>query len=176
AVTGKVAALFAGQGSQYVSMAAEAAISVPPVRAAFDAAAAHFAGAEPLGRVVFPPPAFDDATRRRQEEALRRTDYAQPAIGAVSAGQYAYLRELGFTAEGVLGHSFGELTALWAAGSLGDEEFHALARARGAAMAERGGADGDDPGTMAAVTADRATVERLLDGHPDVVICNINAP
>src|SRR5690606_28443505 len=35
---------------------------------------------------------------------------------------------------------------------------------------------GDDPGTMAAVTADRATVERLLDGHPDVVICNINAP
>ncbi|WBB78427.1 SDR family NAD(P)-dependent oxidoreductase [Micromonospora sp. WMMD882] len=176
AETGRVAALFAGQGSQYVSMATEAAISVPPVRAALDAAAAHFAGAEPLGRVVFPPPAFDDATRKRQEEALRRTDYAQPAIGAVSAGQYAYLRELGFTAEGALGHSFGELTALWAAGSLGDEDFHALARARGVAMAERGDADSDDPGTMAAVPADRPTVERLLDGHPDVVICNINAP
>lgn len=173
---GKVAALFAGQGSQYVSMAADAAISVPPVRAALDAAAAHFAGAEPLGRVVFPPPAFDDATRKRQEEALRRTDYAQPAIGAVSAGQYAYLRELGFTAEGALGHSFGELTALWAAGSLRDEEFYALARARGAAMAERSDAESADPGTMAAVPADRPTVERLLDGHPDVVICNINAP
>ncbi|MGC4893661.1 SDR family NAD(P)-dependent oxidoreductase [Micromonospora sp. DT31] len=174
--TGRVAALFAGQGSQYVSMAAEAAVSVPPVRVAFDAAAAHFAGAEALGRVVFPPPAFDDATRDGQEEALRRTDYAQPAIGAVSAGQYTYLRELGFTAEGALGHSFGELTALWAAGSLRDEQFYALARARGAAMAERSGADSDDPGTMAAVPADRPTVERLLDGHPDVVICNINAP
>ncbi|MDG4764520.1 SDR family NAD(P)-dependent oxidoreductase [Solwaraspora sp. WMMD406] len=186
--TGRVAALFAGQGSQYVAMGAEAAVAVPPVRAAFDAAAAagHTAaahteavrvtGAEALGRVVFPPLAFDDATRRRQEEVLRRTDHAQPAIGAISTGQFAYLRELGFAAEGALGHSFGELTALWAAGSLTDEQFHTLAKARGVAMATRDGADSDDPGTMAAVSADRPTVERLLDSHPDVVVCNINAP
>ncbi|GII86769.1 hypothetical protein Ssi03_47590 [Sphaerisporangium siamense] len=174
AVPGKVGALFAGQGSQYVSMAAEAALAVPPVRAAFDAAAACFAGAEPLGRVVFPPPAFDEDGRRRQEEALRRTDYAQPAIGAVSAGQYTFLKELGFAAEGALGHSFGEVTALWAAGSLGTEQFFRLARERGAAMAARG--EAGDPGTMAAVSAGLPEVERLLDGHPDVVVCNVNAP
>ncbi|MEU9887709.1 beta-ketoacyl synthase N-terminal-like domain-containing protein, partial [Sphaerisporangium sp. NPDC051011] len=176
AVPGKVGALFAGQGSQYVGMAAQAAMSVPPVREAFDAAAAHFAGAEPLGRVVFPPPAFDDDTRRAQEDALRRTDYAQPAIGAVSAGQYAYLTGLGFAAEGALGHSFGEVTALWAAGSLSREQMFGLARARGAAMAERNEATGDDPGTMAAVAADVPTVKGLLEGHPDVVVCNLNAP
>ncbi|URN13865.1 hypothetical protein LUW77_28285 [Streptomyces radiopugnans] len=81
----KAAALFAGQGSQYLRMGARTAMAVPPVRAAYDAAAAEFAGDEPLGRTVFPPPAFDDDTRAAQEAALRRTDYAQPAIGALSA-------------------------------------------------------------------------------------------
>ncbi|KAF2775151.1 type I polyketide synthase [Streptomyces sp. OM5714] len=171
----KVAALFAGQGSQYVGMGSRTAMAVPPVRAAFDAAAAQFAGAEPLGRVVFAPAAFDGQTRQRQEEALRRTDYAQPAIGALSAGQYRCLTELGFAPDGVLGHSYGELTALWAAGSLSDEEFHRLSRARGKAMATRP-EGGSDAGTMAAVKADVKRVEDLVAQHGDVVVCNVNAP
>ncbi|MGW0822372.1 beta-ketoacyl synthase N-terminal-like domain-containing protein [Streptomyces sp. NPDC002845] len=126
---GKVAALFAGQGSQYVNLGRAAVMALPPLRAAFDAANRHFQGAEPLSRVAFPPPAFSDAARAEQETALRATAYAQPAIGALSAGQFRYLTELGFTAEGFLGHSFGELTALWAAGALDDEAYFALARA-----------------------------------------------
>ncbi|WP_302852009.1 beta-ketoacyl synthase N-terminal-like domain-containing protein [Streptomyces sp. CNQ085] len=171
----KVAALFAGQGSQYPRMGARAAMAVPPVRAAYDAAAAEFAGADPLGRTVFPPPAFDEGTRAAQEAALRRTDYAQPAIGALSAGQYRYLSELGFTPDGALGHSFGELTALWAAGSLGDRDLHRLARARGRAMAMRP-EGAEDPGTMAAVSADLETVEKIAARHEDVEVCNVNAP
>ncbi|QUG99413.1 acyltransferase domain-containing protein [Saccharopolyspora erythraea] len=168
---GKVAALFAGQGSQYVGMGARAAVAVPPVRAAFDTASAATA----LGRVVFPPPAFDEETGKAQQEELRRTEHAQPAIGALSAGQHRFLAELGFRADGALGHSFGELTALWAAGSLDDDGFHRLARARGRAMAVSpdGGAD---PGTMAAVSAGPERVRELLDGHDDVVVCNLNAP
>ncbi|WP_100444514.1 type I polyketide synthase [Glycomyces xiaoerkulensis] len=172
---GKAAALFAGQGSQYVGMGSRTASAVPPVRAAFDAAAARFEGAEPLGRVVFPPTAFDDEERRRQETALRRTDYAQPAIGALAAGQFRYLAELGFAPDGTLGHSYGELAALWAAGSLGDEDFFRLSRERGRAMAAQA-ADADDPGTMAAVKAGAERVEELLDGRDDVAVCNVNAP
>ncbi|MDG9702016.1 beta-ketoacyl synthase N-terminal-like domain-containing protein [Streptomyces sp. DH37] len=171
----KVAALFAGQGSQYLRMGLRTAMAVPPVRAAFDAAAAEFAGAEPLGRTVFPPPAFDDATRAAQDAALRRTDYAQPAIGALSAGQYRYLAELGFAPDGVLGHSFGELTALWAAGSIGDQDLHRLARARGRAMALRP-EGAEDPGTMAAVSATAEEVERIAADHKDIEVCNVNAP
>ncbi len=172
---GKVAALFAGQGSQYVGMGARAALAVPPVAAAFDAAARHFAGERPLGRVVFAPTAFDEETRERQEAQLRRTDYAQPAIGALAAGQYRYLNGLGFAPHGVLGHSYGELTALWAAGSLGDEDFFRLSRARGAAMAARP-EGAEDPGAMAAVKAGLDRVTELLAGHDDVVVCNVNAP
>ncbi|WP_217250870.1 type I polyketide synthase, partial [Streptomyces sp. AC602_WCS936] len=172
---GKVGALFAGQGSQYVGMGARTALAVPPVAAAFDAAARHFAGETPLGRVVFAPTAFDEETRERQEAELRRTDYAQPAIGALAAGQYRYLAGLGFAPDGVLGHSYGELTALWAAGSLGDEDFFRLSRARGAAMAARP-EGAEDPGTMAAVKAGPDRVAELISGHDDVVVCNVNAP
>ncbi|WP_157101549.1 type I polyketide synthase, partial [Nocardia shimofusensis] len=170
----KAGALFAGQGSQYVDMGAEAAMAQPAVGAAFDAANEAFAG-EPvrLSSVVFPPPAFDEATAAEQETALRRTEFAQPAIGALSAGQYAALRERGFRAEGFLGHSFGELTALWAAGALSGPDFFALAKARGAAMTPRAGVEA---GTMVALNASIEVAREIVDGIDDVWICNHNAP
>ncbi|TKT10084.1 type I polyketide synthase, partial [Streptomyces galbus] len=176
ASTGKVAALFAGQGSQYVEPGRTAVLALPPLRAAFDAANAAFGeDALPLSRVAFPPPAFDEATRTAQEGALRRTEYAQPAIGALAAGHYRYLTELGFDADGFLGHSFGELAALWAAGALDDATYFALARARGAAMAPPA-QSGFDPGAMAAVIASPERVEELLAGFDELVVCNRNAP
>ncbi|MGJ7908311.1 beta-ketoacyl synthase N-terminal-like domain-containing protein [Actinopolyspora sp. H202] len=171
---GRVAALFAGQGSQYVGMGERAAICLPPVRAGFDAASTAGDAAAPLSGAVFPPPAFDKATAERQQETLRRTDNAQPAIGALSVGQYNYLRHLGFTADGAIGHSFGELTALWCAGSLSEETFHHLAHQRGGAMAERADPD-EDPGTLAAIRVGRDRVEELLGSHPDVTLCNDNS-
>ncbi|MEU5695101.1 beta-ketoacyl synthase N-terminal-like domain-containing protein [Actinosynnema sp. NPDC020468] len=169
----KVAGLFAGQGSQYLDMGLEAALNVPVVADAFDEANAAFAGADlRLGQVVFPPPVFDAALRQEQEAALRRTEHAQPAIGALSAGQFRFLRSLGLECSAFAGHSFGEVTALWAAGSLSDADFFALARARGAAMAPVDG----DAGTMAAVQTSREDVVALLADFPDVVVCNHNAP
>ncbi|MFE5580728.1 beta-ketoacyl synthase N-terminal-like domain-containing protein, partial [Kitasatospora sp. NPDC056531] len=175
AQAGKVAALFAGQGSQYVNPGKTAVLALPPLRAAFDRANEQFAGAETLSRVAFPAPSFTAAGRQEQEVALRRTAYAQPAIGALSVGQYRYLSELGFTAEGFLGHSFGELTALWAAGALDDDTFFALAHARGAAMAPPE-QPGFDAGAMAAVSAPEQRVLELLADRPGLAVCNRNAP
>lgn len=171
----RVGALFAGQGSQYLNMGLDAALNVPPVAAAFDEATACLAEARPtLAEAVFPPPVHDSALRGVQEETLHRTEYAQPAIGALSVGQFRYLSELGLRAEGFLGHSFGELTALWASGALPAQDYFRLAAARGAAMAP---ADGTaDAGAMAAVTASRERVEEILTNVPDVVVCNHNAP
>ncbi|MCX4748422.1 acyltransferase domain-containing protein [Kitasatospora sp. NBC_01287] len=175
AEAGLIGALFAGQGSQYVNPGRQAVLALPPLRAAFDEANRHFEGAaELLSRVAFPPPAFDAAGRAAQEEALRRTEYAQPAIGALAVGQFRYLSELGFRPDGHLGHSFGELTALWAAGALSDEAFFALARARGAAMAPPT-EPGFDAGAMAAVSADDRAVAELLTAHPELAVCNRNA-
>ncbi|WP_333767296.1 beta-ketoacyl synthase N-terminal-like domain-containing protein, partial [Streptomyces sp. IBSBF 2435] len=172
---GKVAALFAGQGSQYVNPGRTAVLALPPLRAAFDEVNQQFEDARLLSRIAFPPPSFDDAGRQTQEAELRETVHAQPAIGALSVGQFRYLTELGFAAEGFLGHSFGELTALWAAGALDSGAYFALARARGAAMAPP--ADpGFDAGAMAAVAADEERVAELLAARDGLVICNRNAP
>ncbi|MFD4356528.1 SDR family NAD(P)-dependent oxidoreductase [Nocardia sp. NPDC058518] len=170
----KIGALFAGQGSQYVDMGLSAVLNNPTVATAFDEANAVFAdAARPPAAVVFPAPVFDPEVRNAQEAMLRRTEFAQPAIAALSVGQYRFLSERGLTCAGFMGHSFGELTALWAVDSLDTADYFTLARARGAAMA----IDTDaDAGTMAAVQADREQVSAILADHPDVSVCNHNAP
>ncbi|PPK64903.1 type I polyketide synthase [Actinokineospora auranticolor] len=170
----KVGALFAGQGSQYVDMGLSAVLNNPLLGGAFDEANAVFESGQLLSEVVYPAASFDGTTDADRELALRRTEYAQPAIGALSAGQFRFLAELGLECAGFLGHSFGELTALWAAGSLADADFFRLARARGLAMAPPS-AD-FDAGAMVAVDATREAVEEILADHPEVSVCNHNAP
>jgi acyl transferase domain-containing protein/acyl carrier protein len=176
-VAGAVVALFPGQGSQYVDMGRELAAGMPEVRASFAAMdALRRDGEPPLSSVVYPPPAFDDAARRGQAEALQRTDRAQPAIGAFCAGLFRVLRRMGFRPDAVAGHSFGELTALWAAGALSDRDFAALADARGRAMAPPAERPDFDAGAMLAVGSDVSTVRAALEGLEGVQIANDNAP
>ncbi|WP_054814730.1 type I polyketide synthase [Nocardia arizonensis] len=165
----RVGALFAGQGSQYVGMGSALTLSNPTVRRAFDEAEETFAGSDSrLSTAVFPVTKDSDG-----EEILRRTEFAQPAIGALSVGQFRVLRELGLECAAYLGHSFGELTALWAAGALDDADYFRLARARGAAMTPAAGtADG---GTMAALQCSAERARKLLAEVPEASICNYNA-
>jgi acyl transferase domain-containing protein len=161
-LTGRIAALFPGQGSQHVGMARALGCAFPPVREALSALG-------PEVRYVDPPPAFTAAERERQESELRRTEHAQPCIGAMSAGLYQLLHAAGFKPDYVAGHSFGELTALWAAGVVRDSDLLGLAVARGRAMAPPPNVDG---GEMLAVEAGPDAL-RALEG---VYIANENGP
>jgi len=174
---GKIVALFPGQGSQYLNMGREIALNFPPLRAAYERMDALFveAGMMPLSEVVFPIPVFDEAQARAQEEALRRTAYAQAAIGVFSAGLYAILRQAGFAPDFTAGHSFGELTALWAGGVLDDADFFRLVKARGLAMTPPDKGNGD-AGGMVAVKGTVHDIEAVLAAHPEVVVANFNAP
>ncbi|MBM3465292.1 MAG: acyltransferase domain-containing protein, partial [Armatimonadetes bacterium] len=175
-VAGQVAFLFPGQGSQYVNMAREAALYCDEFRDGVEHSEAVLAGrhGRPLSDYVYPPAAFTDEERARQEEALKDTHVAQPAIGAVSCSYLALARRLGLRPDMVAGHSYGEFTALYAAGSLSYDDLLALSEARGRAIAQYNG----EPGGMGAIQAPRADVEkRLRDLRvKDVVIANHNAP
>ncbi|MBU6335066.1 MAG: acyltransferase domain-containing protein [Chloroflexi bacterium] len=174
AMPGSVAALFAGQGSQYPEMGRELAVNFPEVRDWFARFDRRFAadGEPPLSRLVFPPP----GTTSDHATALQATDRAQPAIGALSAGQFRVLERAGFRPDCTAGHSFGELTALWAAGALDDAGYERLVYARGRAMAPPATLDDFDPGTMLAVAAGAATLAPLMAQLPEVVLANVNAP
>ncbi|MFW6237391.1 MAG: beta-ketoacyl synthase N-terminal-like domain-containing protein, partial [Desulfosudaceae bacterium] len=117
---GKVAFIFPGQGSQYAYMGRDLAVIFPEVHAVFETANQQFAhfrkGSETrLTDYIFPP-GFRPDSKEEAEAALRQTDIAQPAIGAVSLGMAAVLKRFGITADMMCGHSFGELSALCCAG------------------------------------------------------------
>jgi polyketide-type polyunsaturated fatty acid synthase PfaA len=174
---GKIVALFSGQGSQYVEMGRELALNFPTFRLAYAAMDALFeaSGRTPLSTIVFPPPLVK-AEAEAESKALHNTENAQPAIGAFSAALFQLLGDAGFRPDFVAGHSFGELTALWAAGVMSDADYFKLAKARGQAMAAPEGDPGFDPGTMLAVSGKLEGLEEILQACPGVTVANLNAP
>ncbi|MFM2248700.1 MAG: hypothetical protein RL071_4775, partial [Pseudomonadota bacterium] len=171
AAEGAVGLLFPGQGSQYLDMGAGLAIAAPEARAAWDAAATL--GLD-LHRKAYPNPAFSAAEEDAQLRALTATEVAQPAIGAASLAALRALRGLGLGFSAVAGHSFGELTALHAAGALDEADFLRASAARGAAMAA---AAASTAGAMTAAAASVEAVREVIEKNAlDVVVANHNHP
>ncbi|MGX7652119.1 beta-ketoacyl synthase N-terminal-like domain-containing protein [Shewanella putrefaciens] len=181
----KVAALFAGQGSQYLNMGRELACHFPEMRQQVTASDKVFAhhGQTPLSNILYPIPAFDADAVKAQEAALTNTLFAQSAIGAISMAQYSLLTQAGFAPDMVAGHSFGELSALCAAGVISNEDYVELAFARGHAMAQvpsDTASKAVDLGTMFAIILkqknDIDALNRCLAQFDGVKIANYNAP
>ncbi|WP_338681346.1 SDR family NAD(P)-dependent oxidoreductase [Streptomyces acidiscabies] len=162
----KVAFLFPGQGSQRPGMLADLFIAFPGLRHYLDLGRAH-------APTMYPPAAFDDAGRDRQKAALTDTRVAQPALGIAGLAAYAFLTAAGVHPDMAAGHSYGELVALSAAGVISPETLLELSGERASAILA---AAGDDPGTMAAVSSDAATVADVLGEAGDVVLANLNSP
>ena len=75
------------------------------------------------------------------------------------------------------GHSFGELTALHAAGWIDEPTFLSLAVIRGRLMAAAGADDSTSQSGMLAVKAPLEELDDLIDSQGlDVVLANRNAP
>ncbi len=181
AASGKLAALFPGQGAQRPDMLRDLACSFPAMLDAFALADDSFASQQPaqgaihrsLSRFIFPIPVFDDAARGEQIDALRATQVAQPALGAADSGLWRVLGNFGVKADAAAGHSFGELVALFAADVIDQQTLLDLAVARGALMAAGTG----DRGAMLAVAADREVVEEYLaKSKLPLVVANHNMP
>ncbi|MCL1879143.1 MAG: SDR family NAD(P)-dependent oxidoreductase [Actinomycetia bacterium] len=165
-VTGKVAFLFPGQGSQRVNMAADLFNLFPEMRRVLN-------GFPEYEDILFPYSVFSDADRRAGRELITDTRNAQPLLGIVDMAIAELLEGFGVDCDVVAGHSYGELPALCFAGVLTPEDLPSLSAARAGAVL---GAVQDDKGRMAAVMADQDELAKLLDGLTDVWPVNFNTP
>jgi acyl transferase domain-containing protein/NADP-dependent 3-hydroxy acid dehydrogenase YdfG len=176
ASAGDVVAVFPGQGSQFPGMAADAAAAFPTLRAEIESMAQVLAADDctELTARIWPGAAGDADGKKHQSVRLAETVYAQASLGAVSLGLWRVMQAAGLRARHALGHSFGELPALCAAGALTPQGFRALVAARGHALTIPAGAEA---GTLLAVQASKAHLAGLDPSlSPEVQVANDNGP
>ena len=121
-----IAFLFPGQGSQSVGMHKDYA-EASPANAEFLAKADQILGS-PLSTLFL----------SGEEEELKKTENTQPALYITGALSHNLLVQAGIAPTHVAGHSLGEYTALYAAGSFDFATGLKLVQARGKAFAEAG--------------------------------------
>lgn len=151
----KIAAVFPGQGSQYIGMGKELAEKHAIVAETF--AEADEALEFPLSRLCFEGP----------EEELTLTRNTQPALLVTSVAIFRLLEAHGFAPDLGAGHSLGEYSALVAAGAMSFADAVRTVRLRGELMEE---AVPPGEGTMAAILGlERDLVEALCQEVAGVV-------
>lgn len=160
-----VAFLFPGQGSQYVGMGAKLFEASESARRIFQTAQ------DALGYDLLA------LCRENPDDRLNLTEFTQPAILTVSVAAWTVVKEKGFSASMLAGHSLGEYSALVAAGALDFRDAVVLVQHRGRYMQEAVPAGA---GAMAAILGlGRDEVEdicRAASIHGIVSAANINSP
>jgi phthiocerol/phenolphthiocerol synthesis type-I polyketide synthase E len=158
--------LFPGQGSQHVQMGRELYNEEPAFRYEIDSCADLLKPRLGLDLRTLLFPALE--AEKHTEETLRNTQFAQPAIFAISYALAKLWMSLGIYPAASLGHSIGEFVSACIAEVLSLEDALQAVAARGHLMASM------PAGSMLAVMAAAQRVEPLLPSS--VSIAAINSP
>ncbi len=174
---GKTAFIFPGQGSQYVGMGRDIVCCFPDAFRVLEHANETFENYGCLTDIIYPFPAETETDKQGHQETLRKTNHAQPAIGAVSVAMLKTLQGFGLKPDATCGHSYGEFSALYAAGWIDLDTLLVLSITRGRLMATAGMADHRNNGGMLAVKGPLDELDHLIQTtDTGVILANRNSP
>ncbi|KAI8933687.1 hypothetical protein NX059_009406 [Plenodomus lindquistii] len=142
--------IFTGQGAQWSGMGRELIRDFPSFRKDIQQMD------KCLSECPFPPP-WRMEDKISNAEDVNAAEYAQPLCTAIQIALVNLLRSWNIHADGVVGHSSGEIAAAYTTGALAMEDAILVAFYRGATSSQQ-----TKPGAMAAVGLGRDAVSGLL--------------
>ena len=157
----KLAFIFPGQGSQITGMGKDLYSNFKIAKKMFDQADDFFNFS--LTKISFQGP----------DDLLKRTTFTQPALYVNSCIISSILKKIDILPDAVAGHSIGELSALFSAGSITFEEGLKIVKIRSEVMDNAGL---KKPGTMAAIIgASKEEINLICKQKEIVVAANYNS-
>ncbi len=168
----KVTVLFSGQGTQSLDMLSEMAIGYPEMRETITKADNIMIKEKstPVSELVYPNCQTEEEKAMAQETLLK-TANTQPVLATMEAGLYNVAKKRGLKADFMIGHSFGELVALWADGVWDFDTLIRTAKERGTYMSTV-----TDDTAMFAVMTDKATIATYIKPFKHIYMANENSP
>ncbi|NEX22079.1 acyltransferase domain-containing protein [Thiorhodococcus mannitoliphagus] len=160
----RTAFVFTGNGPQWWGMGRELYAASRTFRATLDEVDAILRGISDLKLI-------EEMHRSKSDNVMARTEIAQPALFALQLGLVRCLAEDGLVADGVVGHSAGELAAAHCAGLFDLETILRIVSAR---SQEQGKTAGD--GAMAAIGLGLDDAEARLRDFEGLVMAGDNGP
>lgn len=162
-MVGKIAFLYAGQGSQRTGMGEDLYNEYPEFKQVFDSTKLDFD--------------LKDACFNNPNNMLTDTRYTQPCMVAFACGVTEILRSKGIAPDYVCGLSLGEYSALYASGAWSLDDTMRIILTRGKAMADA--SEGIDTAMVAITSLSRETIAECCEKSQKegiVSICNLNCP
>ena len=149
--------MFSGQGSQKIGMGLNLAENFKSASEVFQCAS------EILHTDILKICTEENSSK------LFQTQFAQPAIAAVSIAAFKTLQNFNVPFQAVVGHSLGSISALMAAQVISIEDGFKIIDARAKAMQK---CENNNNGTMCAIIgADKTVIKNACQNASDYVIC-----